>query len=43
MHRSQVIQTAVANPLDKFQLGMRKLIESPMVQRMREKDKIATH
>ena len=42
MHCSQVIQTAVANPLDKFQLGIRKLIESLMVQRVREKDKIVT-
>ena len=25
----QVIQTAMANPLDKFQLGIRKLIEEP--------------
>jgi type I restriction enzyme R subunit len=36
----QVIQTALANPLDKFQLGIRKLIEEFMVQRMGENDKI---
>ena len=39
---SQVIQTALANPLDKFQLGIRKLIEEFMVQRMGENDKIVT-
>jgi type I restriction enzyme, R subunit len=38
----QVIQTALANPLDKFQLGIRKLIEDFMVQRMGENDKIVT-
>lgn len=39
---SQVIQTAMANPLDKFQLGVRKLIEDLMIQRMVENDKIVT-
>ncbi|MBX3636133.1 MAG: type I restriction endonuclease subunit R [Rubrivivax sp.] len=39
---SQVIQTAMANPLDKFQLGVRKLIEDLMIQRMAENDKIVT-
>lgn len=39
---SQVIQTAMANPLDKFQLGVRKLIEDLMIQRMTENDKIVT-
>jgi type I restriction enzyme R subunit len=39
---SQVIQTAMANPLDKFQLGVRKLIEELMIQRMTENDKIVT-
>lgn len=38
----QVIQTALANPLDKFQLGVRKLIEDLMIQRMSENDKIVT-
>jgi type I restriction enzyme R subunit len=38
----QVIQTAMANPLDKFQLGIRKLIESLMIERMSENDKIVT-
>ena len=39
---SQVIQTAMANPLDKFQLGVRKLIEDLMIQRMAENDRIVT-
>jgi type I restriction enzyme, R subunit len=38
----QVIQTALANPLDKFQLGIRRVIEEFMVQRMNENDKIVT-
>jgi len=38
----QVIQTALANPLDKFQLGIRKLIEEFMVQRLGENDKMVT-
>ncbi|HEY2383079.1 MAG TPA: hypothetical protein VGK48_18030 [Terriglobia bacterium] len=38
----QVIQTAMANPLDKFELGIRKLIESLMIERMDENDKIVT-
>ena len=39
---TQVIQTALANPLDKFQLGVRKLVEDLMIQRMSENDKIVT-
>ena len=39
---TQVIQTALANPLDKFQLGVRKLVEDLMIQRMAENDKIVT-
>lgn len=39
---NQVIQTAMANPLDKFQLGVRKLLEDLMIQRMAENDKIVT-
>ena len=39
---SQVIQTAMANPIDKFQLGVRKVIEDLMIQRMSENDKIVT-
>lgn len=38
----QVIQTAMANPLDKFELGIRKLIEELMIERMGENDKIVT-
>jgi type I restriction enzyme R subunit len=38
----QVIETAMANPLDKFQLGIRKLIETLMIDRMSENDKIVT-
>lgn len=36
----QVIQTALANPLDKFELGVRKLIEDLMIERMAENDQI---
>ena len=39
---TQVVQTAMANPLDKFQLGIRKVIEDLMIQRMAENDKIVT-
>jgi len=38
----QVIQTAMANPLDKFLLGIKPLIESLMIQRLSENDKIVT-
>lgn len=38
----QVIQTALANPLDKFELGIRKLIEDFMIQRLAENDEIVT-
>ena len=38
----QIIQTALANPLDKFELGIRKLIENLMMERMGENDKIVT-
>jgi type I restriction enzyme R subunit len=36
----QVIKLRRANPLDKFQLGLRQLIEDLMVQRMADNDKI---
>jgi type I restriction enzyme, R subunit len=39
----QVIQTALSNPLDKFELGIRKLIEDFTMERMGENDKIVTH
>jgi type I restriction enzyme, R subunit len=38
----QVIKTALANPLDKFELGIRRLIEDFMIERMGENDKIVT-
>jgi type I restriction enzyme R subunit len=39
----QIIKTALANPeFEKFQLGIRKLIEEMMIQRMGENDKIVT-
>src|SRR5437764_14831479 len=38
----QVIKTALANPLDKFELGIRMLREDFMVERMGENDKIVT-
>lgn len=38
----QIIQTALANPLDKFQLGVRKLIEDLFIQRMADNDEIVT-
>jgi len=38
----QVVRTAMANPLDKFELGIRKLIEDFMIERMAENDKIVT-
>jgi type I restriction enzyme, R subunit len=42
VRHEQVIQTAMANPLDKFELGIRKLIEDLMIQRMADNDKIVT-
>lgn len=38
----RVIQTAKANTLEKFELGIRKIIESLMMQRMSENDDIVT-
>ena len=32
----KIIRTALANPLDKFELGIRKLVEELMIQRMGE-------
>ena len=42
VHDRQVVQTALANPLDKFQLGIRKLVEDLMIERLSENDKIVT-
>jgi hypothetical protein len=41
----QVIQTALANPLDKFELGIRKLIEDFMIERdgRERQDRDAVH
>ncbi len=38
----QIVRTAMANPLDKFELGTRKLIEDLMIERMAENDQIVT-
>ena len=38
----QIVRTAMANPLDKFKLGIRKLIEGLMIERMAENDQIVT-
>lgn len=38
----QVIETALANPKDKFEIGIRKLIEGLMIQRLEENGKIVT-
>lgn len=38
----QVIKLRQANPFDKFQLGLKQLIEDLMVQRMADNDKIVT-
>ena len=40
--RDRVVQAAVANPLDKFALGIRSLIEELMIERMGENDRIVT-
>jgi type I restriction enzyme R subunit len=37
-----VVRTALANPLDKFEIGIRKLIEDLMIERMADNDKIVT-
>ncbi|SRR5712691_936146 len=41
-NNEQVIKTALANPLDKFELGIRKLVEEFMIDRMGDNDKIVT-
>jgi type I restriction enzyme R subunit len=38
----QVVKLRRANPFDKFQLGLRQLIENLMVERMADNDKIVT-
>ena len=37
-----MIKLRRANPFDKFQLGLRQLVEDLMVQRMAENDQIVT-
>ncbi len=38
----QVVKLRQANPFDKFQLGLRQLLEDLMIQRMADNDKIVT-
>ena len=38
----RIIQTAMTNPLDKFELGIKAIIESLIMQRMAENDEIVT-
>jgi type I restriction enzyme R subunit len=38
----RIIHTAMANPLDKFELGIKAIFESLMMQRMAENDEIVT-
>lgn len=38
----RVIQTALANPFDKFQMGIKKLLDDLMIARMAENDEIVT-
>ena len=38
----QVVKLRRANPFDKFQLGLKQLLEDLMVQRMADNDKIVT-
>jgi type I restriction enzyme, R subunit len=42
IHNEQVIKLRHANPFDKFQLGLKQLLEDLMVQRMSENDQIVT-
>ena len=41
-HSDEVIRLRRANPFDKFQLGLRQLLEKMMIQRMADNDKIVT-
>jgi len=38
----KVVKLRQANPFDKFQLGLRQMIEDLMIQRMSDNDKIVT-
>lgn len=37
-----VVQTALANPLDRFQLGVRRVVERLMLERISENDRLVT-
>ena len=37
-----MVRTALANPLDRFEMGVRGLIEDLMIERMGENDRIVT-
>jgi len=41
-NNEHVVQTALANPLDKFTLGIKKLLAAFMIERVTENDAIAT-
>ena len=41
-HTPEVIRLRRANPFDKFQLGLRQMLEDLMLQRMNENDKIVS-
>ena len=38
----RIVQTALANPLDKFKLGIRRIIEGMMIERMAANDQLVT-
>ena len=42
IHDERIIQIQKANPLDKFALGIKEIIESLMIQRMSENDAIVS-
>ena len=42
MANEQVVKLRQANPFDKFQLGLKQLLEDLIVQRMVDNDKIVT-
>jgi type I restriction enzyme R subunit len=42
INNRNVIDTALSNPLDKFQFGVKKLLENLMVERLGENDSIVT-
>jgi type I restriction enzyme, R subunit len=42
VNEPRIVNTALANSLDKFELGIRKLLEDLMIERMADNDKIVT-